>query len=532
MPASLAGTSPSILSYDKACSQERDHALALLSSGSVDADARRRAVLALASQAGSRPPRRAERVSRELGVALSDEAVEVRRAAASLLAWLGRAALQQRAVVAQATDDPDVAVRCWAARALANMGSDAADQMETLSNHLHDRDAAVRCLTLGALARMGDRALLQASLHATSAVDSLCDEDVEVRRAAAYAMQQLGDLGAVHAARIMAAVKDPDHEVRRMSICAMERMGELAASFCGELVDALDDRDVIVRRWVARTLEHISSTIPCQKGRLQKVAARLADPDVVVRRWLLLVFANLGHKAVQHTHAVTKALSDADEAVRCLAVGALASLGDRAAWVAGAHMSLIADAVQSSNVELRRVAALTLAIIGDNSGHDNTEEHAGHVLVLLKDPDVSVRRASARAFETLEAVASHHTAEAADALGKDDDVTVRLWLLRAVRNLGDEASAHAGLIYQILEDEREDESLRHAAAIALPHLGSEGLELWHTHRTARRKASDSLVHICLEGVWKFVQRMHQQSRGSSKVKRASSERNIRSRGRR
>eukprot|EP00927_Polykrikos_kofoidii_P004054 TRINITY_DN1160_c0_g1_i1.p1 TRINITY_DN1160_c0_g1~~TRINITY_DN1160_c0_g1_i1.p1 ORF type:complete len:1106 (+),score=219.63 TRINITY_DN1160_c0_g1_i1:87-3404(+) len=345
-------------------------------------------------------------VASEVAVSLRHRRVNVRRAAARLLEFLGKHAAPVRTQVAGALHDKDVAVRCWALRALARLGRIAKDQEGKMLDALRDPDAAVRCLAIGALGRLGGKTARRAGALAGDLVERLQDDDVEVRRAAGFAFAQLGSKGSVHASKVAAAMRsDTDVEVRRLTASALERFGEKAGAQSSELVAALRDEDVEVRRWAARALEHVAAMElgSALAKHAREIAVSVADPDKAVRTWTLLALGRLRHRAACCVPQVTRALGDQDLSVRCVAIGVLSQFGnERACWLASAHSRVLVEAMRSDIAEVRRCAALALAMLNDKAVEPCTQKFAR----FLHDPDPAVRRGVAVALESGSTVAS------------------------------------------------------------------------------------------------------------------------------
>jgi len=504
-------------------------------SGEPEQRARSTAVLNLARAAVGHPPPNSEDVLIEVIAAAQDRSVPVRRAALRLIEWFGRRPPAEAfgehiqlvaAIVAEALSDEDVPVRCWAARALTCLGPDAIEQMERVHAAVRDSDAAVRCLACGALAKMGRNASSLAASYSASVAWSLTDGDVEVRRAAAFALAQMHDNAISYAAHIARTLKrrpaeegggliEPDVEVRRLCVNTLERMGDQASSYAPELLGALEsDPDVVVRRWAIRALEHAARTRQLlradENGRpspVKEIALRISDPDPIVRQWVLLTLARFGKDANSSSEvmrAITQALGDQEPlAVRCIAVGAAAHFNETAN-LAKHHSHCVAEALNSSDRELRRTGALALALIGPLQS-----KAAEQVFGTLADQDVVVRRGAARALEQFHSLSDLDTQKAASYI-RDQDIAVRLCAIRALGQLEGQAEGYAEEICGMLTEEDSHPAVVMMARWALPRMGAQGELLMHEHRKAleakkiQAEETNNTIGQCYRGVGDMI----------------------------
>jgi len=138
----------------------------------------------------------------------------------------------------------DYLKRWHAADAINKMPDSEKQQfLNIVISKLKNEDVAVRRNAAWALGRIGDVDAL---------TEALKDETVEVRRAAAKALGAVGDVGAVGA--LTEALKDENVEVRRTAAKALGVIGDVDA-----LTEALKDETVYVRRTAAKALEKIKA---------------------------------------------------------------------------------------------------------------------------------------------------------------------------------------------------------------------------------------------------------------------------------
>ena len=116
----------------------------------------------------------------------------------------------------------------------------------------------------------------------------LNDKDVQVRRAAAEALVELGEVGAINVL-VQTALFDADAEVRK---AAAESLGKLDSARALDLLgEALSDEDPTVRRVAAQALGYLGDLAAIDP----LLGAVLYDEDAGVRQAAALVLGSLKH---------------------------------------------------------------------------------------------------------------------------------------------------------------------------------------------------------------------------------------------
>ncbi len=185
--------------------------------------------------------------------------------------------------------------------------------------------------------------------------EALKDRDKEVRRSAAYALEQIGAEAASAVPELKEALKDRDKKVRRSAAYALEQIGAEAASAVPELKEALKDRDKEVRRSAANTLQEIGAEAASAVPELREA---LKDDDKEVRRTTAYTLELLGAEAASAVPDLRAAVhNDSDKEVRRSAIYALEKIGvEASAVVSDLRTALRKD----SDKEVHRTAAEVL----------------------------------------------------------------------------------------------------------------------------------------------------------------------------
>lgn len=189
----------------------------------------------------------------------------------------------------------------------------------------------------------------------------LKDEDVEIRRAAAKALGELGRKTPKSAVPPLSeAVTDKDREVRRLACFALGEMGPVADSAIPSLIHALKDRELSVRLSTAFAIYKINPENKAYVSELLKTMRKGEGGTIV----------------------------------------AVGKMGPNAGWAVPTLINLLKD----SRPGIRRLAAEALGQIG--SGTDSTE---AALKKAVSDPDDRVgetARKSLRMIRSMEGVKS------------------------------------------------------------------------------------------------------------------------------
>jgi HEAT repeat protein len=196
-----------------------------------------------------------------------------------VVAWNGLMQIRDKKGLLEALGDADAAVRRAAATVLGWIGGKEA--VEGLLRAMGDADAGVRQAAAAALGRIGDAA-------APELLRALGDAESDVRQAAAAALGQIGDKAAV--AGLLTALGDANERVRATAAWALGQIGDAAA--VPGLLRALRDRKSEVREAAAAALRNLLPPSPprdreerrvWQKAlsAMQRVARQQKDDDLL-----------------------------------------------------------------------------------------------------------------------------------------------------------------------------------------------------------------------------------------------------------
>ena len=267
---------------------------------------------------------------------------ELRRRAARVLVGCGEVA---RAAVPALlrTVGADRELRALAIDALARVGPEAVPALSALSRAALDwadpqreaaraavcaiatpglrlrRSAEVRRRCAHALALLGPAA----RESAPALLQSLRDDVVAVRRAAAWALTRVRpEAAAVLAALVEAATGDDDSAVRRMALHGIGQLGPAAAEAVATVALVLRrDPDPFARRRAASVIERIGAGTPALVPALLEA---LTDPDAKVRRLAAAALGRRGAAARASVPTLVRAIfRDASRSVRRRAAAAL-----------------------------------------------------------------------------------------------------------------------------------------------------------------------------------------------------------------
>jgi HEAT repeat protein len=193
-------------------------------------------------------------------------------------------------------------------------------------------------------------------------VTQLADPQVEVRRAAAYALLGLFDPArSEQRAALTALLSDPDQTIRGLGLAAIKQMpAEDQAAALPQLAAMLDhqrERRADNRASVARLIGGLKSAGAAQAPALL-VAVR-ADPEGKVRAACLAAVSQIA-PATEVVGPLAAALADKDPAVRIVASAQLRRLGAASAPAA----SQLATALGDSDQRVRENSADALIVLG------------------------------------------------------------------------------------------------------------------------------------------------------------------------
>lgn len=295
----------------------------------------------------------------------------------------------------------DDKTRVAAVERLGDLGSDAAPAVPNLVHAIRKGDEELRVNAVLALGRVGKPAV-------PPLVKALDDKDADVRYYAVWAIGLVGPEAAEPAGdAVVRLLDDPKAEVRRKAAESLGRMAPAVKDAVPALAKALQDSDTDVQAAAANALAaygapavkelrqalemnpDVRSRAIAALGKMRREASEIAPALVALlqqrrgaedanalRAEATQALVHLGKDAVP---ALTAGLADPDQRSRAAVVGVLVQLGPDGAAV-------LADALKSEHVDVRRLAAQNLGSLG-----------VGDKLIVLglaaalKDPDRTVR---------------------------------------------------------------------------------------------------------------------------------------------
>jgi HEAT repeat protein len=360
-----------------------------------------------------RPPARGQLET--VAARLADRDADVRRAAEAVLqAWepYGREDVPR---LKAALQQPDVEARLFAARALSQMGVQAAGAAAELVDALKDDSELVRqqaALALGKLAASGSEAVpalakalddnnsgvRQAAVRSLAALpaesgnlDALLravrNSDAAVAVTAAEAVNQHPRLGKRNGPSLVEALRRGPREIKTAMTAALQRLGPDVEGAVAAIADALQYPDTTIRKRAAQALGTFGMEA---RPAVPALAKKLFDPDADVRRTAATALGGIGPHAGAAAPDLITALKD--DTVRADVEQALLKIGSSAAF------SLATVVEKSTNVPTRLKAIELLERIGPGAKKVLPELRQ----VATSDPIPSIRRAAAKAVESLE----------------------------------------------------------------------------------------------------------------------------------
>jgi HEAT repeat protein/anti-sigma regulatory factor (Ser/Thr protein kinase) len=302
---------------------------------------------------------------------IRDDEALVRQSAAEALGKIGGD--HAMAGLREASIDERVEVRLAAAFALGLLGDSKAEMivLEILGDKENESDVRSRAAsTLGEIgSEQSVRALFQA----------LNDDDVEIRRAATYALGKIGTRGAAEDAidALLEALKIDNNDVRWR---AAWELGNIGANRAVEgLIEALRGREYSGTRW--RAAEALGKIGGQQTE--DALLETLRDEDNFVRMSAALALGRLGHsEVIDDCLAALNDIGDAKTLVRWRAAEALGKIGGKRA--VPALLGALRD-----DLEVQEPAAKALAQISN-------EDLASGLIDAFSDSDRFVREKTAQ----------------------------------------------------------------------------------------------------------------------------------------
>jgi HEAT repeat protein len=186
---------------------------------------------------------------------------------------------------------------------------------------------------------------------------------------------------------LMAGLTDPDVRARRAAAEALESLGNEAAPAIPALIRALGDGDFIVR-WIAvRTLGKFGAKQSA--GAIPALARLLDDSDLDVRVQAATVLGSFGPAAAEAVPSLLAGVGAGDATLAVMAIKALVSITKDAEQV----VPTLIRALSARDARVRAAAAAALSKYGRAA-----RSAANALRALLDDPDVEVRKAAGDAL--------------------------------------------------------------------------------------------------------------------------------------
>jgi HEAT repeat protein len=259
-----------------------------------------------------------------LGRLLQDADPETRLQAARALGELAKIQTQWIRVVDSIPSIPgEKKPGETAAAPLASLKQGLSEALPALAHALGDPVARVRLATVTALDRM-DR---EAAVAVDALVKALKDSNIFVRWVAARSLGNIDpSAGKVAVPELGRLLFDPDLDVRLAAATALEHYGNQAGAAVEDLIRAVSVGDAEIRIAVIHAIEAIG---PDAKSAVPALAKALEDPDERVRRAAAETLGRFGPLAQTAEPALKKALDDKDTNVRRAVSGALLSVSQK-----------------------------------------------------------------------------------------------------------------------------------------------------------------------------------------------------------
>jgi len=277
-------------------------------------------------------------------------------------------------ILSEALKDPRRRVRLNATKALMNMAgqTSSVEALPDGSRYRRHRDgvhvvvsavpALTDCLTDSDrfVRRAAARALERLGEHAAPAVPSLIvslrDREEEVRAAVATALGQLGRAASEALPAMLQASLDAEESVRVAALGALGFLGLSSSPVLEVLTVALRDPSSEIKSAAAGALGMLSAT-----SSVEALATCLADAQSHVRAAAARSLGQIGGKhAASAVPRLTQCLKDADHVVRRSAAVSLGRIGTNATFAAP-HL---ADCMRDSHSQVREAAAIAISRLG------------------------------------------------------------------------------------------------------------------------------------------------------------------------
>eukprot|EP00931_Biecheleriopsis_adriatica_P010650 TRINITY_DN11171_c0_g1_i1.p1 TRINITY_DN11171_c0_g1~~TRINITY_DN11171_c0_g1_i1.p1 ORF type:complete len:990 (+),score=231.06 TRINITY_DN11171_c0_g1_i1:126-3095(+) len=280
-------------------------------------------------------------------------------------------------ILSRALFDPRRRVKLNATKALMNMIG---------------QTSAVDTLPDGSLYRRQREGIPIVARAIPQLTNLLSDDDRLVRRAAARALERMGEHAASAVPRLIASLHDREDEVRAAVATALGQLGAAALMAIPSLVKSAEDPVERVRVAAMGALGHVGS----QESNVvvPVIIARLEDSSAEVKSAACAALGMLGSThATTAVEALAERLTDGEGHVRAAASRALGQIGGKAA---GAIVPQLIPCLKDSDTTVRRATAVSLGRIGKHAS-----SAAQHLADAIRDSNPQVREAAASSLSCL-----------------------------------------------------------------------------------------------------------------------------------
>lgn len=361
------------------------------------------AALVLKRLAGPKGEEEFPRLQRVLGFTAASATGTLRKAlasgptlarlgAASALGEAGDAGREASPELLEALKDKDPRLRAASIGSLAALGVPASKYTDSLLALVEDPDEKVRAAAVSAAGKM-DKEQLARLVPVLKR--SLSDSSVEIRRAAASSLAEVGPAAAAARPVLLVALKDRDPLVRARSARALGALGGNGGEVMGQLLMLLGEKDPAVRLEAVRALGGFSGGMG---GALRPllalaVSSEEAEPLRLASLETLSQISSCkgprpGIGAVQE--ALISLLKKAPVKIRVASARALVNCRPDTVRV----VATLAAAVRDENADVKRAAVESAGAIGPAA-----QGAAGVIFELLGD-----EYTRAMAFEALKKI--------------------------------------------------------------------------------------------------------------------------------
>ncbi|MFC1637269.1 HEAT repeat domain-containing protein [Planctomycetota bacterium] len=338
--------------------------------------------------------------------------------------------------------------------------SDMEQRIDRLIDSLKSEDDAVFMDTARTLVRIGEPAVLPM-------IKALEDENVRVRRAAAFVLGKIADVRAVKPLTAMCTKEDDAYVRLEAAAAALVGMGILRLE---PLLEMLDDKDANVVWNAARVLVEAGPPV------VEPMIKKLEGENEKVRRMAAYVLGEVGdRKAVE---VLTKVFEEDDSIyVRAVAAAALFKMGEL-------KLERLVEALAEEDLESVHCATQALANIGApavdalikvlNDENEQVRKCAAGALAMIGKPAVKPliealadTEVTWQAMLTLQKIGEPSVEPLINALGREN-TTLRAGAVNALAFIGEPAVEP---LIKALDD--ENEQVQRWALHVLGALGDE-----------------------------------------------------------